>query len=116
MEYLKIVLAAVFVSNFVLALFLGLCPFIGVSKKLDNAVGMGLAVIFVMTMASFVTYTLYEHSCVHRGHSQSGPVCGDGASEERSRPVPGAGDLPAPHHHQLCGAGGHAVERQQVSF
>ena len=59
MEYLNIFLAAVFVSNFVLALFLGLCPFIGVSKKLDSAFGMGLAVIFVMTMASFVTYALY---------------------------------------------------------
>lgn len=59
MEYLRIILAAVFVSNFVLALFLGLCPYIGVSKKLDNAVGMGLAVIFVMTLASLVTYTVY---------------------------------------------------------
>jgi len=47
---------AIFVYNFVLALFLGLCPFIGVSKKMSSAVGMGLAVTFVMTMASVVTF------------------------------------------------------------
>ncbi|MBN1809691.1 MAG: RnfABCDGE type electron transport complex subunit A [Planctomycetes bacterium] len=59
MQYVKLVIAAVFVSNFVLAQFLGLCPFIGVSKKTSSAVGMGIAVIFVMTLASFVTYLVY---------------------------------------------------------
>ncbi len=47
---------AIFVYNFVLALFLGLCPFIGVSKKTSSAIGMGLAVTFVMTTASVVTF------------------------------------------------------------
>ena len=47
------------VNNFVLAQFLGLCPFIGVTKKTSSAFGMGLAVTFVMTMASIVTYSLY---------------------------------------------------------
>ena len=47
---------AIFVYNMVLAQFLGLCPFIGVSKKMSSAVGMGLAVTFVMTMASVVTF------------------------------------------------------------
>lgn len=51
-------IAAIFVHNFVLSRFLGICPFIGVSNKTENAVGMGLAVIFVMTLASLVTWTL----------------------------------------------------------
>ena len=56
---LIIAIGAIFVSNFVLAKFLGLCPYIGVSKQLDSAVGMGMAVIFVMSMASVVTWTIY---------------------------------------------------------
>ena len=51
-----IAVSSIFINNFVLARFLGICPFIGVSKKLDSAVGMGMAVIFVMTMASMVTF------------------------------------------------------------
>ncbi|MHC4883706.1 MAG: electron transport complex protein RnfA [Planctomycetota bacterium] len=58
--YLKIMFVAVFVQNFVLAQFLGLCPFIGVSKKRDAAFGMGMAVIFVMTLASIVTMLIYR--------------------------------------------------------
>lgn len=57
--FLTIGFSAIFVSNFVLARFLGLCPFIGVTKKTESAIGMGLAVTFVMFMASFVTYVLY---------------------------------------------------------
>jgi len=59
MELFRIGFGAIFVYNFVLAKFLGLCPFIGVSKKMSSAVGMGLAVIFVMTMASVVTFLAY---------------------------------------------------------
>ncbi|MFW5923005.1 MAG: electron transport complex protein RnfA [Planctomycetota bacterium] len=54
-----IAFSAIFVSNFVLARFLGLCPFIGVTQKTESALGMGMAVTFVMFMASFVTYCLY---------------------------------------------------------
>ena len=54
-----IAVGAIFVSNFVLHKFLGLCPYIGVSKQLDAAAGMGMAVIFVMSMASVVTWTIY---------------------------------------------------------
>ncbi|MDH5681090.1 MAG: electron transport complex subunit RsxA [Spirochaetota bacterium] len=61
MEYLSIFIYSVLVSNFVLVWFLGLCPFIGVSKKLDSAIGMGLAVTFVMTLATFVTYLIYVY-------------------------------------------------------
>ncbi len=54
-------IAAIFVQNFVLARFLGLCPYIGVSKKLDSALGMGMAVIFVMTMASTFTWLIQTY-------------------------------------------------------
>jgi electron transport complex protein RnfA len=51
-----ILISTVFVNNFVLSRFLGICPFLGVSKKVDTALGMGMAVIFVMTVASVVTW------------------------------------------------------------
>lgn len=57
---LKIFIAVVIVNNFVLFRFLGLCPYIGVSKDTDSALGMGMAVIFVMTMASAVTWVIYN--------------------------------------------------------
>jgi electron transport complex protein RnfA len=60
-ELLTIALGALFVQNLVLTKFLGLCPFMGVSKKTDQAIGMGLAVIFVMTLASFVTWFLFNY-------------------------------------------------------
>ncbi|NOY14216.1 MAG: electron transport complex subunit RsxA [Deltaproteobacteria bacterium] len=55
-ELLLILISAVFVNNFVLARFLGICPFLGVSKKVETALGMGMAVVFVMTVASVVTW------------------------------------------------------------
>ncbi len=57
-EYVLLVISAVLVNNFVLTRFLGICPFLGVSKKLDTALGMCGAVIFVMTAASAVTWPL----------------------------------------------------------
>lgn len=57
-------IAAIFVQNFVLARFLGLCPYIGVSKKVDSAIGMGMAVIFVMIMASVFTYLIQTYLLV----------------------------------------------------
>ena len=56
--YLMILVGAVLVNNFVLSRFLGCCPFLGVSKKLDTALGMSGAVVFVMTVASAVTWCL----------------------------------------------------------
>ena len=56
-----ILVSAILVDNFVLSKFMGICPFLGVSKKLDSAVGMGLAVTFVMIMASAVTYPIYRY-------------------------------------------------------
>ena len=60
-SFFTIMLSMVFVSNFVLARFLGLCPFIGVTKRTDSAVGMGMAVTFVMTLASAVTWIIYHY-------------------------------------------------------
>ncbi|MBU4305792.1 MAG: RnfABCDGE type electron transport complex subunit A [Candidatus Omnitrophica bacterium] len=55
-----IVISAVFVNNFVLSRFLGLCPFIGISKKLDVALGMGISMTFVVTMSSMLTWPIYH--------------------------------------------------------
>ena len=60
MNYLLFILAAVFVNNYILSQFLGICPFLGVSKKVVTAAGMGVAVIFVMTLASAATYFIYN--------------------------------------------------------
>ncbi len=57
---LAIAIASIFVNNFVLARFLGLCPFIGISKKLEVAMGMGIAMTFVVTMSSAITWPVYH--------------------------------------------------------
>jgi Na+-translocating ferredoxin:NAD+ oxidoreductase subunit A len=59
-SFFTIMLSMVFVSNFVLARFLGLCPFIGVTSRTDSAIGMGAAVTFVMTLASSVSWVIYR--------------------------------------------------------
>ena len=64
MEIFIILVSAVFVNNFVLSQFLGICPFLGVSKKTDTALGMGIAVTFVMGIASVITYALYQYVLV----------------------------------------------------
>lgn len=56
MTYILIIISAIFVNNVVLSQFLGICPFLGVSKKIDTALGMGAAVTFVLTLATIVTY------------------------------------------------------------
>ena len=56
-----IAVGSILINNFVLMRFLGICPYIGVSKKLDSAIGMGMAVIFVMTIASFATWLIYRY-------------------------------------------------------
>lgn len=60
MEYLLIFISAIFVNNIVLSQFLGICPFLGVSKKVDTALGMSAAVAFVMTLATIVTYLVQK--------------------------------------------------------
>jgi Na+-translocating ferredoxin:NAD+ oxidoreductase subunit A len=64
MEYILIIISAVLVNNVVLAQFLGICPFLGVSNKISTSIGMGLAVIFVMALANLVTYLVQNYVLV----------------------------------------------------
>ena len=64
MEYLLIFISAVFVNNIVLAQFLGICPFLGVSKKIDTSLGMSAAVAFVMVLATLVTWLVQSYLLV----------------------------------------------------
>jgi electron transport complex protein RnfA len=61
MEYIIIIIGAIFVNNIVLNQFLGICPFLGVSKKIETAIGMGGAVLFVMTLATIVTWLIQSY-------------------------------------------------------
>lgn len=58
LEYISIIITAIFINNIVLAQFLGICPFLGVSKRISSAAGMGMAVTFVITIATTVTWLL----------------------------------------------------------
>ena len=61
MEILLLLVSSILVNNFVMSKFLGCCPFLGVSKKVDTAVGMGMAVTFVMAVASLATYLVQKY-------------------------------------------------------
>ena len=61
MEYLLIFITAIFVNNVVFSQFLGICPFLGVSKKIETAAGMGAAVAFVLTIATIVTFLIQKY-------------------------------------------------------
>ncbi|MDN5333399.1 MAG: H+/Na+-translocating ferredoxin:NAD+ oxidoreductase subunit [Sphaerochaeta sp.] len=59
MSYIAILLTFIFINNFIFSQFLGICPFIGVSKNSENAIGMGASVTFVTTVASVITWAIY---------------------------------------------------------
>ena len=61
MTIFTILFTAALVNNFVLSQFMGICPFLGVSKKVETAAGMGGAVVFVITISSFVTALIYKY-------------------------------------------------------
>lgn len=61
LTYISIFITAVFVNNIILSQFLGICPFLGVSKKIDSALGMGAAVTFVMLLSTIVTYLIQAY-------------------------------------------------------
>ncbi len=67
MEYIIIIISAIFVNNILLAQFLGVCPFIGVSSKVETSVGMAGAVTFVMVIATIVTYLLQKYVLIAFG-------------------------------------------------
>jgi len=66
-SYLVIVVSAIFINNIVLSRFLGICPFLGVSRSITTAVGMGGAVLFVMTVATLVTFLLHHFLLIPLG-------------------------------------------------
>ena len=66
-EFIMIIVSAVFINNFVVVQFLGICPFLGVSKDFKSALGMGLAVTFVMTITCLITYPIYTYILVPYG-------------------------------------------------
>ena len=66
-ELLLIAVGAALVNNVTLSQFLGICPFLGVSKKVETATSMGLAVLFVITLASFICSLIYDHILVPMG-------------------------------------------------
>lgn len=67
MEYIIIIISAILVNNIVLAQFLGVCPFLGVSNKINTSFGMAGAVTFVMVLATIVTYLIYNYILVKLG-------------------------------------------------
>ena len=83
MSFILILIGCVFVNNVVLSQFMGICPFLGVSKQMKSSVGMGAAVIFVMICATAITYPVYrllEHfvsknSGVHTCYSNVRSAC-----------------------------------------
>lgn len=66
-KMMAIIVSAIFINNYVLSRFLGICPFLGVSKQLDSAVGMGAAVVFVMVLATLGSWIVYNNILVPNG-------------------------------------------------
>ena len=63
-ELFQIIIASIFVNNYVFARFLGICPLLGVSNKTETAFGMGVAVTFVITLASTITWLVHKYLLV----------------------------------------------------
>ena len=93
-QLVAIFLAAILTENYVLNKFLGICPFLGVSKKLDTAVGMSCAVTVVMVISTAVTWPLYTYLLVPNGWAICRPLCLSWSSP----PGAAAGDGPAQIH------------------
>ena len=118
-DLLIILISSSLVSNVVLSQFLGLCPFLGVSKKTGTAAGMGTAVIFVITLASAVAGAIYKFILlpsddrVYFSDRGIGAVCGNVFKEVHEAFIPGAWCLSSPYHDQLCRAWGCAYQRSE---
>ena len=125
MEYVIIIIAAVFVSNIVLNQFLGVCPFIGVSSKVETAIGMTGAVTFVMVIATLVTYLIYHSVLVPFDVVYMRTITfilviaslvqlvENYIEENQSPTLPGPGNIPAPDYHQLRGTGCGRISRSK---
>ena len=110
MEYILIFISAIFVNNIVLSQFLGICPFLGVSKKVETAMGMSAAVAFVLTIAT-IPHSEVCAGCVrtgiladdyfHSGDCRTGANGGNHPEESFPRLVSGVGRVPAVDYNQL---------------
>lgn len=118
MEIIKIIVVAIFVNNIVLSQFLGICPFLGVSNKVNTSLGMGAAVTFVMLIASIVVWLLQYGVLVplNIGYMQTIVFILVIAAlvqmveiilkKSQSFAVSGIGGIPSANHNELCGTGG----------
>ena len=125
-ELFVILLSAMLTDNFVLAKFMGICPFLGVSKKLDSATGMGIAVTFVMICATAVTYPIHHGILVPNGLEYFDTVvfilvcfvctaCRDYAEKVYSGAVQLTRRISSAHHNELCRIGRNGAQyRQQL--
>lgn len=113
-DLLVILIASSLVNNVVLSQFLGLCPFLGVSKKTNTATGMGVAVIFVITLASAVAGAIYQYILVPLDITYlqtivfilviaAGTVCGNVPEEVYSIPISVAGSISSAYYDELRG-------------
>ena len=96
-QVLLLMLTAVLIENYIFSKFLGICPFLGVSEKPETALGMGFAVMFVMTLSSAATFAVYHGILVPFGLEYLETI----AFILIIAALSGAGYLPAPHHDQL---------------
>ena len=113
LTYISIFVTAIFVNNIVLSQFLGICPFLGVSKRIDSALGMGAAVTFVMTIATIVTYLLQTYLLMpmkldymqtigfHTGYCRIGPATRNYHQKNGTFPLSGLRRFPAINHYKL---------------
>ena len=109
-ELLVITLGAILANNFIFSQFLGICPFLGVSKKVDTAVGMGIAVTFVMGLASAITWVVNKFILVRFGLMYMQTVAFILVIASLVLPVYGLGRVPAFDYDELRGFGRGAAE------
>ena len=109
MEYILIFISAIFVNNIVLSQFLGICPFLGVSKKVETAMGMSAAVAFVLTIATIVTFLIQKFvladDYVHPGDCRIGSDGGNHPEKGVSCSVSGFGCVLAADYNKLLYSG-----------
>ncbi len=113
MEILTLLISAILINNFVLHYFIGLCPFLGVSKKLDSALSMGVSVTFVMAITAvfLLDYQPLDSNSkrarlppdclLYSRHRIISAACGDVHPQDQPSALAGNGNLPPPHHDQL---------------
>ena len=106
-KIVEISLGAILINNFIFSQFLGCCPFLGCSNKVDTATGMGLAVVFVMGLASAICWVIYTYILVPLNLAFLNTLAFILVIAALVR------YLPAAHHHQLRGARRGAAERAE---